>query len=64
MSEAHFSRWPNACKKIIAVRWKPPHSLSIRQWILNFWDVIYTELSTARIHGAEEGTLNQWLLAC
>ena len=40
-----------AAKKLIALRWKPPHSLTIRHWALTFLDVIYLELSTARING-------------
>ena len=47
-----------AAKKMIAVRWKPPHTLSIRQWILTFLDIIYMELSTARINGAKEANVN------
>lgn len=49
-----------AAKKLVAVRWKPPHSLTIRQWALTFLDVIYLELSTARINGASEATINNW----
>lgn len=49
-----------AAKKLIATRWKPPHSLSIKAWTLSFLDVVYMELSTARINGANESTLNTW----
>lgn len=49
-----------AAKKMIATRWKPPHSLAIKAWILSFLDVIYLELSTARVNGANERTLNSW----
>lgn len=52
-----------AAKKMIVLRWKPPQVLSTRQWILSFLDVVYLELSTARVHGATEKTLNCWLLA-
>jgi hypothetical protein len=43
-----------AAKKMVAVRWKPPHSLVIRHWVLTFLDVIYLELSTALIIKANE----------
>ena len=49
-----------AAKKMVATRWKPPHDLSIRTWTLSFLDVIYMELSTARINGACEKTLDTW----
>lgn len=49
-----------AAKKIIAVRWKHPHCLSHRQWVLTFIDIAYLELSTARIHNAKEETINLW----
>lgn len=49
-----------AAKKMIAVRWKPPHSLSYRQWVLSFIDVAYLELSTARVHNAKEETIIVW----
>lgn len=45
-----------AAKKLIATRWKPPHSLTTHSWILSFLDVIYMELSTA----FNENTLNTW----
>lgn len=49
-----------AAKKMVATRWKPPHSLSYRQWVLSFIDVAYLELSTARIHNAKEETIILW----
>ena len=49
-----------AAKKLVALRWKPPHSLVIRHWMLSFLDVVYLEMSTARINGAKESTLNDW----
>ena len=49
-----------AAKKMIATRWKPPHSMSIKSWSLSFLDVIYLELSTARINGASEKTIDAW----
>ena len=44
-----------AAKKLIALRWQPPHSLTIS---LTFLDVIYLKLSTARINGASEASIN------
>ena len=49
-----------AAKKMIAVRWKPPHSLSMSQWCLTFLDIIYLEISTARIHGAKQENILPW----
>lgn len=49
-----------AAKKLVSMRWKPPHSLSIRQWVFTFLYVIYLEMSTARINGASEATINIW----
>ncbi len=49
-----------AAKKMITTRWKPPHSLTIKAWTLYFLDVVYMELSTARINGTNESTLNAW----
>ena len=45
-----------AAKKLVVTRWKPSQTLGLRQWILTFLDVVYMELSTARIHGATEKT--------
>lgn len=30
-----------AAKKMIATRWKPPHSLTTQSWVLSLLDVIY-----------------------
>ncbi len=49
-----------AAKKLVATRWKPPHDLSMRHWTLTYLDIIYMELSTARINGATERTLDFW----
>lgn len=52
-----------AAEKIIAARWKPPHTLTVRQWALTFLDVVYMESATARINGAKEVNVNMWLSA-
>ena len=51
-----------AAKKMVAVRWKPPHTLTIKQWLLTFLDIVYMELSTARINGARQVNVDMWLL--
>lgn len=51
-----------AAKKMVATRWKSPHDLSTRTWTLSFLDVVYMELSTARIYGASKTkNLDSWL---
>jgi len=52
-----------AAKKMLATRWKPPHELSKRQWMLSFLDVIYMEQSTARINGAKGIVQQSWSTA-
>ncbi len=47
-----------AAKQMIVLRWKPPRSLTIKHWLLTTLDVIYLEMSTARINGASEECLN------
>lgn len=49
-----------AAKKLVATRWKPPHSLSFRAWVLTYLDIVYLELSTARVHGAKESAIEAW----
>lgn len=50
-----------AAKKLVATRWKPPHLLSRRVWVLTYMDITYLELSTARVHGAKESAIEAWL---
>ena len=49
-----------AAKKMVATRWKPPHTLTFRQWALTFLDIIYLEQSIARLHGAKEENVVIW----
>ena len=49
-----------AAKKMVAMRWKPPHNLTFRQWALTFLDIIYLEQSIARLHGAKEENVAIW----
>lgn len=53
----HMQRmlWLSACtvaKKMLAVRWQPPHSLSIQQWTCSLVEMLSIELSVARMNGA------------
>ena len=50
-----------AAKKLVAVRWKPPHQLSKRHWLLTFLDMVNMEISTARINGVKEEKVNNWI---
>ena len=52
-----------AAKKIIAVRWKPPHKLSIAHWYFTFLDIIYLEISAARMHNAKQDNILPWYKA-
>ena len=45
---------------MVATRWKPPHTLSFRQWALTFLDIVYLEQSIARLHGAKEENIIIW----
>ncbi len=49
-----------AAEKMVATRWKPPHTLTCRQWALTFLDIVYLELLTARLHGVNEDNVNEW----
>lgn len=49
-----------AAKKLVATRWKLPHTLSSRAWILTYLDIAYLELSTAHMHGAKESMAELW----
>lgn len=47
-----------AAKKMVATHWKPPYSLTIRNLTLSFMDILYLELSTARVDAAAARTIN------
>lgn len=49
-----------AAKKMLALRWKPPHTVTKAQWINTYADIINMELSVARMHGAGAGTISAW----
>ena len=52
-----------AAKKMLALRWKPPHSLAWTHWMHSFLDIANMELSVARLHGASKRTISAWLHA-
>ena len=47
---------------MIPTRWKSPLALSLRVWLLTYLDIVYLELSKARVHGAKEETIEMWQL--
>lgn len=49
-----------AAKKLVAIRWDPPHSLSFHAWVLSYLDIVYLELSTVQVHGAKESAIEAW----
>ena len=49
-----------AAKKIVVCRWKSPHTLSVREWISSYRDIIQLELSTARLHCAKTCNIICW----
>ena len=49
-----------AAKKIIAQRWKPPHTLTRDLWLNTFLDIVVCEMSVARMHGACAKTIDSW----
>ncbi|KAE8277582.1 hypothetical protein D5F01_LYC24437 [Larimichthys crocea] len=49
-----------AAKKMLALRWQPPHSLAWQQWANSFLEIVLMEWSVARMHGANHKTLQGW----
>lgn len=49
-----------AAKKMLALRWQPPHTLPWRQWANSFLDIVMMERSVARMHGASKKTIQAW----
>ena len=48
-----------AAKKMLALRWQPPHTLSWQQWANSFLDIVMMERPVARVHGASKKTLKE-----
>ena len=53
----------NAAKKMLALRWQPPLTLSWQRWANSFLDIVMMERSVARMHGASKKTLKAWDVA-
>jgi len=49
-----------AAKKIIFLRWRPPHQLSMKHWLQALLEAIYLEWSSARINNSKPRTLEMW----
>ena len=49
-----------AAKKLLALRWKPPHDLSEKHWVNMWMEILQMELSVARVHGAGARVLGRW----
>ena len=49
-----------AAKKMLALRWKPPHTVTKPHWINTYIDIINMELSVARIHSDGADTILAW----
>lgn len=49
-----------AAKRILVMRWKPPHCLSLSKWHLGFLDVLSLELSIARLKNVNETSIKAY----
>lgn len=49
-----------ATKKMLVQRWKPPHDLSVKHWLHSLLEILYLELSSARINHAKVDILTAW----
>ena len=49
-----------AAKRMIAYRWKPPHELSMTEWLSSYRDIAQLELSTAHLHYAKTSNIDCW----
>lgn len=49
-----------AAKKMLALRWQPPHNLPWQQWANSFLDIVMLERSVARMHAASQKTIHAW----
>ena len=59
---SHMQRmlWLSSCivaKKMLAVRWQPPNTLSVNQWTCSLIEVLSMELSVAKMNGAGQVVL-------
>lgn len=49
-----------AAKRMIACCWKPPHTLSIKEWLSSYKDIAQLELTTAQLHSAKIQNISCW----
>ena len=49
-----------AAKRLIACRWKPPHLLSLKKWLLDFIDIAIMERWAANLHLAKPDNILCW----
>ena len=49
-----------AAKKIIVQVWVPPHNLSYEHWLNTLLDILFLELSSAKVNGATPRTIRTW----
>lgn len=47
-------------KRIVVQRWKPPHDISSTHWLRSFLDILFLELSSARINNVGTKTVLIW----
>lgn len=52
-----------ATKKMLVMRWKPPHELSIYQWKLSFYEVLILEASSAHAQRARIENIQKFQIA-
>lgn len=49
-----------AAMRLIACRWKAPHSVTIQRWLLDLIDVASMEQWAANTHQAKRGNISHW----
>ena len=52
-----------AAKKMLVIRWKPPHKLNIYQWKQSFYELLKLEASSARAQRAHTENIQAYLIA-
>lgn len=56
----HLLAGLTAAKRMVACRWKPPHALSVREWLSSYRDIAQLEFCTARLHYAKTQNIICW----
>ena len=49
-----------AAKKLIVCRWKPPHLLSVKEWLRSYREIAQLELSTSRLRHVNSENILYW----